>query len=50
MYHSSLVPFPSRAGMVLPCALFRTLFGFSHRDALSYSLFCGRGQDSKEVG
>ena len=32
IYHSSLVPFPSRTGMILPCALF--LVRFLPRDAI----------------
>ena len=47
--HSSLVPFPSRTGMVLPCALFRTGL-FSPIEMHScYSLFCNHSQHFREL-
>ena len=50
--HSSLIPFPLRAGMILSCALFRTwyLLVSLMRMILCYSLFCDHSQVFWEVG
>ena len=49
VYHSSLVPFPLRTGMILPFALFRTCWLSPIEMHFCYSLFCDHRQLFREM-